>query len=292
MRYEGNIFRPPSEAYSYLLQCTIGCSHNRCTFCAMYKDKKYAIRELDEIKTDIRMAKSYHGDLKKIFLCDGDALAIPTDMLIEIITTLYQTFPSLRHVGTYAGPDSIMDKSMDELIAIKNAGLTMGYLGVESGDNQLLLDIKKGVDYEGMRDAGIRFRAAGIQLSCIVLLGLAGAGQRSGEHARATGKILSEIDPEYTGALTLMLVPGTPLFRQSERGEFQLPNEWEVLEEMRELIAHMEVSNCEFRSNHASNYLPIKGHLPHDRAQLLKVIDDILVKHDRRYLRPDYMRAL
>ncbi|MGE5381691.1 MAG: radical SAM protein [Methylocystaceae bacterium] len=292
MRYEGNIFRPPSEAYSYLLQCTIGCSHNRCTFCAMYKDKKYRIRDLDDIKTDIRMAKSYHGDLEKIFLCDGDALAMPTEMLIDIITTLYKTFPSLRHVGTYAGPDSIMEKSMDELIAIKNAGLTIGYLGVETGDNQLLLDIKKGVDYEGMRDAGIRFRAAGIQLSCIVLLGLAGKGERSGEHARATGKILSEIDPEYAGALTLMLVPGTPMFRQSERGEFQLPNEWEVLEEMRELIAHMEVNNCEFRSNHASNYLPIKGHLPHDRGRLLKVIDDILVKHDRRYLRPDYMRGL
>jgi len=292
MRYEGNIFRPPSEAYSYLLQCTVGCSHNRCTFCAMYKDKKYHIRDLDEIKTDIRMAKSYHGDLEKIFLCDGDALAMPTEVLIEIITTLYQTFPSLRHLGTYAGPDSIMEKSMDELIAIKNAGLTIGYLGVETGDNQLLLDIKKGVDYEGMRDAGIRFRAAGMQLSCIVLLGLAGKGQRSGEHARATGKILSEIDPEYAGALTLMLVPGTPMHRQSERGEFQLPNEWEVLEEMRELIAHMEVSNCEFRSNHASNYLPIKGHLPHDRERLLKVIDDILLKHDRRYLRPDYMRAL
>lgn len=292
MRYEGNIFRPPSEAYSYLLQCTIGCSHNRCTFCAMYKDKKYRIRDLEEIKTDIRMAKSYHGDLEKIFLCDGDALAIPTDMLIEIIKTLYKTFPSLRHVGTYAGPDSIMDKTMDELIALKEAGLTIGYLGVETGDNQLLLDIKKGVDYEGMRDAGIRFRAAGLQLSCIVLLGLAGKGPRSGEHARATGKILSEIDPEYVGALTLMLVPGTPLYRQSQRGEFQLPNEWEVLEEMREMIAHMEVSNCEFRSNHASNYLPIKGHLPHDRAKLIKVIDDILLKHDRRYLRPDYMRAL
>lgn len=292
MRYEGNIFRPPSEAYSYLLQCTIGCSHNRCTFCAMYKDKKYRIRDMEEIKTDIRMAKLYYGDLEKVFLCDGDALAMPTEDLIEIITTLYRTFPSLRHVGTYAGPDSILEKTIDELIALRKAGLTIGYLGVETGDNQLLLDIKKGVDYEGMRDAGLRFRAAGLQLSCIVLLGLAGRGPRSGEHARATGKILSEIDPEFTGALTLMLVPGTPLYRQAQRGEFELPNEWEILEEMRELIAHMDVSNCEFRSNHASNYLPIKGHLPHDKAKMIKLIDEILLKHDRRYLRPDYMRAL
>ncbi|NLB88231.1 MAG: radical SAM protein, partial [Syntrophomonadaceae bacterium] len=148
MRYEGNIFRPPSEARSYILQCTVGCTHNRCTFCAMYKDKKYRVRAMEEIKTDIRMAKQYYGDLEKVFLADGDALAMETSDLLEILDVLYKTFPSLRHVGVYASPDSILNKSMSELTALKAAGLTIAYLGVETGDPELLKEIRKGVTYD------------------------------------------------------------------------------------------------------------------------------------------------
>ncbi|NMC26855.1 MAG: radical SAM protein, partial [Syntrophomonadaceae bacterium] len=150
MRYEGNVFRPPSEARSYILQCTVGCSHNRCTFCSMYKDKKYRVRSLDEIKADIGMARLYYGDLVKVFLADGDALAMPTADLLEILSCLYQTFSSLKHVGIYASPDSILDKDSSELQALKNAGLTIAYLGVETGDEALLADIRKGVSYAEM----------------------------------------------------------------------------------------------------------------------------------------------
>lgn len=292
MRYEGNIFRPPSEAHSYILQCTVGCSHNRCTFCAMYKDKKYRVRNMEEIKTDIRMASEYYGDLRKVFLADGDALAMDTADLLEILDTLYNTFPSLSHVGIYAGPDTILEKDMSELTALKAAGLSIAYLGVETGDEELLKDIRKGVNYEQMAEAGKKIRRAGIQLSVMILLGLAGRTPKALDHALNTAKILNEIKPDYVGALTLMLVPKTELYRRMERGEFELPGPWEILDEMRIIVENLELNGTELRSNHASNYLPIKGRLPEDKEKILALIDDIIKKNDRKYLRPDYLRAL
>ncbi|MGB4303904.1 MAG: radical SAM protein [Syntrophomonadaceae bacterium] len=292
MRYEGNIFRPPSEARSYILQCTIGCTHNRCTFCAMYKDKKYRVRSLEEIKADIRMAKLYYGDVEKVFLADCDAIAMETSELLEILEMLYQSFPSLRHVGVYASPDVVLKKDMSELTALKAAGLTIAYLGVETGDEELLKDIRKGVTYDEMVEAGLRLRQAGIQLSVTVLLGLAGRTPKAVEHAKNTAKILNDMNPEYIGALTLMVVPRTELFRRMERGEFELPGPFEILDEMRIMIENLEVEGSEFRSNHASNYLPIKGRLPDDKQAILDLINDIIAKNDRRYLRPDYLRAL
>lgn len=292
MRYEGNIFRPPSEARSYILQCTVGCTHNRCTFCAMYKDKKYHVRPMAEIKEDIKMAKRYYHDVEKVFLADGDALAMETTDLIEILGELYQVFPSLRHVGIYASPDSIIEKEIAELTALKDAGLTIAYLGVETGDPELLKDIRKGVTYEEMVEAGQRIRRAGILLSVTVLLGLAGRTPQAAQHAVNTAKILNEMNPDYIGALTLMLVPRTELYRRMERGEFELPGPFEILDEMRIMIGHLDVSGTEFRSNHASNYLPIKGRLPEDKENMLALIDEIIKKNDRSYLRPDYLRAL
>lgn len=292
MRYEGNIFRPPSEARSYILQCTVGCSHNRCTFCAMYKDKKFRVRSLEEIKTDIRMAKQYYGDLEKVFLADGDAIAMETNDLLEILEMLYQSFPSLKHVGVYASPDIVLNKDISELTALKAAGMTIAYLGVETGDEELLKDIRKGVTFYEMVEAGRRLRRAGIQLSVTVLLGLAGRTPKAVEHAKNTAKILNEMNPEYIGALTLMVVPRTELFRRMERGEFELPGPFEILDEMRIMIENLEVEGSEFRSNHASNYLPIKGRLPDDKQKILDIINDIIAKNDRSYLRPDYLRAL
>ncbi len=178
MRYEGNIFRPFSEANSYLLQCTVGCSHNKCTFCGMYKDKKYRERSISEIMEDIKMAKDHYGDLEKVFLCDGDAIALETDMLLTILKKLYQTFPSLRHVGSYVGPQSTLSKSMEELRELRAAGLTKAYIGVETGDDELLKKVKKGVGYDQMLEAGGNLVAANINLSAMVLLGLAGKGAR------------------------------------------------------------------------------------------------------------------
>ncbi len=292
MRYEGNIFRPPSEGRSYILQCTVGCTHNRCTFCAMYKDKKFRVRTMEEVKTDIRMAKQYYGDLEKVFLADGDALAMETNDLLEVLNILYQTFPSLRHVGIYASPDSIISKQMSELTALKAAGLTIAYLGVETGDPDLLKDIRKGVTYEEMVQAGKMIRSAGILLSVTVLLGLAGRTPQAVAHAKNTAKILNEMNPDYIGALTLMLVPNTVLFNRQQKGEFELPGPFEILDEMYMMIEDLEVQDTEYRSNHASNYLPIKGRLPEDKEQILALIKDIIDKNDRKYLRPDYLRAL
>ncbi|HPT69696.1 MAG TPA: radical SAM protein [Syntrophomonas sp.] len=292
MRYEGNVFRPPSEAYSYILQCTVGCSHNRCTFCAMYIDKKYHVRKMADIKEDIRMAKKYYGDLEKVFLADGDALAMPTDDLLEILEVLYETFPSLKHVGIYASPESILDKEMSELTALKAAGITIAYLGVETGDPELLEAIRKGADYDQMLEAGRKIRRAGILLSVTILLGLAGRTPKAVEHQKNTAKMMNEMNPDYIGALTLMLVPGTQLYRKQQKGEFELPGPFEILDEMRILIENLEVQGTEFRSNHASNYLPIKGRLPEDKQKMLNLINDMIDKNDRKYLRPDYLRAL
>jgi len=292
MRYEGNVFRPPSEARSYILQCTVGCTHNRCTFCSMYKDKKYHVRSMKEILDDIRMAREYYGDLYKVFLADGDALAMKTSDLLEILKTLYQSFDSLKHVGIYASPDSILAKEMSELTALKEAGLTIAYLGVETGDPQLLVDIRKGVSYDEMVKAGLKIRQAGILLSVTILLGLAGRTPQAAEHARNTARILNEIAPDYVGALTLMLEPRTELYRRMEKGEFELPGPFEILDELRIIIQGLELQGTEFRSNHASNYLAIKGRLPEDKQKLLDLINGIIEKNDRSYLRPDYLRAL
>lgn len=292
MRYEGSVYRPPSEAHSYILQCTVGCSHNGCTFCGMYKDKKFRVRSLDEIKADIRMAKLYYGDVGKVFLADGDALAMDCADLLEILAELYLRFPSLYHVGIYAGPKSILAKSEEELEALKKAGLTMAYLGVETGDESLLKEINKGVTYQEMVEAGQKIVNSGIKLSVTVILGLAGPGEKSLEHARASARICNEINPDFIAALTLMVVPKTTLYKQVQQGKFRLLEPFEILQEMKVLIENLEIDNCEFRSNHASNYLPIKGRLQRDKKQIVHLINGILENQDNRLLRPEYMRGL
>ncbi len=292
MRYEGQIFRPFSEANSYLLQCTIGCSHNQCTFCGMYKDRKYRVRSLDEIKEDIRMAKAHYGDLEKVFLCDGDAVAIKTDKLLGILNTLYQTFPSLRHVGTYVGPQSTLSKSMPELTALRAAGLTKAYLGVESGDDRVLAEIKKGVSAEEMLEAGRNLVAADINLSSMVLLGIAGKGERSAEHAIATADITNKMQPRYLAALTTTPVPGTVLYHRLQKGEFELPDPFDTLEEMKLMFENITMDNLKFVGVHASNYLPVSGTLQKDKAKMLDAVNAVLETRDRGALRSEQMRGL
>lgn len=291
MRYEGNIFRPFSEANSYLLQCTIGCSHNRCTFCGMYKDKKYRIRSLDEIKTDIKMAREHYGDVEKVFLCDGDAIAIETSILLEILDELYSSFPSLRHVGSYVGAGSTLKKDLSELAALRAAGLTKAYLGVETGDEQLLQDIHKGVNYAQMLQAGQNLVNCDINLSVMVLLGLAGK-ERSYEHALATARICNEMKPQYLAALTLTPVPGTALYRQIQEDKFTQLDPYETLEEMKVIFENIYIDNLKFVGSHASNYLPIKGTLQKDKMEMLKTVEHVLRTRDERYLRSEKMRGL
>ena len=292
MRYEGNIFRPFSEANSYLLQCTIGCSHNQCTFCGMYKDKKYRVRQLSEIIEDIKMAKDHYGDLEKVFLCDGDAIALETDMLLTIIKKLYLTFPSLRHVGSYVGPQSTLSKSIEELRILRAAGLTKAYIGVETGDDDLLKKIKKGVGYDQMLMAGQNLVDADINLSAMVLLGLAGKGEASKRHALATAKICNDMKPQYLAALTVTPVPGTVLYRQVQQGEFELLDPFETLEEMKQIFENITVDNMKFVGTHASNYMSVTGTLQKDKQKMIAAVDDVLKNRDESMLRPDSMRGL
>lgn len=292
MRYEGNIFRPFSEADSYLLQCTIGCSHNKCTFCAMYKDKKYRIRSLSEIKEDIAMAKKAMGDVQKVFLCDGDAIDIETPVLLEILDELKKAFPSLRHVGTYVGPQSVLRKSIDDLKALADAGLRKGYLGVETGDDRLLREVSKGVGYDEMLQAGLNLNEAGWNLSSMVLLGLAGRGPRSEEHALATAKITNEMKPKYLAALTVTPVPGTIFYNRVQRGEIEILSPLETLREMKIIFENITIDDLKFVGVHASNYLPINGTLQKDKEKMLGLINQVLDSGDTRMLKPEKMRGL
>jgi radical SAM superfamily enzyme YgiQ (UPF0313 family) len=258
----------------------------------MYKDKKYRERSLAEIMEDIAMAKDHYGDLEKVFLCDGDAIALETDMLLAIIKKLYQTFPSLRHVGSYVGPQSTLSKTMEELKTLRTAGLTKAYIGVETGDEELLKKVKKGVGYGQMLEAGRNLVAAGINLSAMVLLGLAGKGEASKRHALATAKICNEMKPQYLAALTVTPVPGTILYRQVQKGEFELLNPFETLEEMKQILENITVNNIKFVGTHASNYLSVTGTLQKDQQKMISAIDAVLESGDERMLRPDHMRGL
>lgn len=292
LRYEGNIFRPFSEANSYLLQCTVGCSHNACTFCGMYKDKKYRVRELSEILEDICMARDEYGDVEKVFLCDGDAIAMDTGMLLTILERLYKTFPSLRHVGSYVGPKSTLSKSLDELRALRQAGLTKAYIGVETGDDELLRRVGKGVGYTEMLQAGRNLIEAGINLSAMVLLGLAGPGKPSVRHALETARICNEMRPHYLAALTVTPVPGTVLYRQMRQGEFRLLDPFETLVEMKRMLENITVDPIKFVGTHASNYLPVTGTLQKDKVAMIALVDKVLAGRDETLLRPEYMRGL
>jgi len=258
----------------------------------MYKDKKYRVRQTAEIMEDIRMAKDSYGDVEKVFLCDGDAIAIGTETLLGIIHALYATFPSLRHVGSYVGPQSTLAKSPEELSALRKAGLTKAYIGVETGDDELLAKVKKGVGYAEMLLAGQRLVEAGINLSVMVLLGLAGPGEASVRHALATARIVNEMKPQYLAALTVTPVPGTVLYRQMQKGEFQLLDPFETLAEMKVIFENITMDPLKFVGTHASNYLPIVGTLQKDKSKMIALVDNVLASRDERLLRSDYQRGL
>jgi radical SAM superfamily enzyme YgiQ (UPF0313 family) len=258
----------------------------------MYKGEKYRVRETAEILEDIRMAKDYYGDLEKVFLCDGDAIAMETDTLLTILDRLYATFPSLRHVGSYVGPRSTLSKTLSQLQALRSAGLTKAYIGVESGDDELLRKVRKGVGYDEMLQAGRLLVEAEINLSVMVLLGLAGPGEASVRHALATAKICNEIQPRYLAALTVTPVPGTVLYRQVQRGEFQLPDPFETLAEMKQIFENITMDDLKFVGTHASNYLPITGTLQKDKQKMIAQVEKVLSVRDEKLLRPDYRRGL
>ena len=290
MRYEGTIYRPPGERNSYLLQVTVGCSHNACAFCGIYKDKRYHVRPIRDVLEDILMAKNYYGDVTRVFLCDGDAIGLPTEDLLRILHALRLTFPSLQKVATFAGPKPTLKKTPEELRALREAGLTRVYLGVESGSDTVLKAVRKGVDAAGMLEAGRRLVSAGFDVWVMVLIGLAGPGAASRAHALDTAAMINAMGPRHLSALTYIPERGTVLGRAVERGEFQLLTAREALEETRLLLEHLEVNPLHFTSDHASNYLPLKGGLPEDRGRLLTLIDQALA--GERGVRAEQWRGL
>ena len=289
MHYEGNIIRPPSEANSILLQVTVGCSRNKCTFCGTYQGERFKIKPDAIIMEDIAFAAQYCKRQRRVFLCDGDALIIPQKRLLRILQAINKQLPWVTRVGAYANAKSLQMKSDEELKTLKANGLGILYMGLETGDDVTLKSINKGASSELMIQMGRKAKENGFKLSVTVLLGIAGP-ERSQVHARETGRVLTAIDPDYVGALSLMLIPGTPLHSDYEQGLFELIEPEAMLRELRTMIAHTDISRGLFHANHASNYLPIKARLPRDKAETLEIIDQALGGNVP--LKPEWLRAL
>lgn len=288
MRYEGVVYRPPSEAHSLIVQVTIGCSHNGCSFCGMYKEKKFRIRDLKEIIEDLEQAKLNYGLIKKIFLGDGDALVLETNKLKSILSKIRELFPECERVGIYGTSNDILLKSLDELRELKEFGLGIVYLGVESGSNEILKSINKGVTAGEMIMAGRKVKESGIKLSATLISGIGGRAKIR-EHAIESAKLISAINPDYLGLLTLMLESGTPIYEDAQKGVFHILTPEEIMYETREFLQNVEVDGCVFRSNHASNYMALSGILPGDKNQLLQDID-LALKGEYRYKQEEYRR--
>ena len=289
MHYEGNIIRPPSEANSILLQVTVGCSRNKCTFCGTYTGERFRIKPDSVIMEDIDFAAQYARRQRRVFLCDGDAVIIPQKRLLKILQTIEERLPWVTRVGAYANAKGLDMKTPEELEALKAHGLGIVYMGLESGDDVTLKKINKGAPSRHMIAMGRKAKEAGLKLSITVLLGIAGR-KRSQIHAQETGRVLSAIDPDYVGALSLMLIPGTPLFDDYQSAKFSLIEPDEMLAELRTMIAATNLSRGLFHANHASNYLPIKARLPRDKETTLNLIDQALA--GKIALKPEYLRAL
>jgi radical SAM superfamily enzyme YgiQ (UPF0313 family) len=289
MRYEGTIYRPPSEADAYILQATIGCSWNACTYCDMYRAKRFRIRDLGETLADVRRAGEWHGaSVQKVFVADGDALVMDLGHWEPILHACRTSFPRLRRVSAYATARNVLEKSPDELSRLRQLGLSLLYIGPESGDDVTLKRIAKGATFDEHVEAARLARDAGMELSAIFLLG-AGGVERTLEHARGSSRLATEMDPRFVSALTLTVVPGTPLDRLQRDGRFTVPAVPQILQELRTFVAEANVTRAMFRTNHASNYLPLGGTLPDDRDRILHTLDAALA--GRVPLRPEWTRG-
>ena len=289
MRYKGQVIRPPSEANSYLLQITYGCSWNKCTFCPAYLDKPFKVRPFKEIEQDILMAKKAYPDTKRVFLCDGDGLVLSTARLLPILDLLNATFPNLNRLGIYFNARDILSKSGDELKQLVQRKLTIGYLGLESGSEKVLERVNKGAIPEEMIEAVLKAQENGMKVSVIGLLGLGGI-DLSEEHAIKTAAAISAMKPRYFSLLTLMIVQGTRLYEEFKARTFILPDEKGLLKEMRNIIENIETERTIFRTNHASNYLPLEGILSRDKGRLVETID--LALRGKIPLKPEFFRGL
>ena len=290
MRYEGSVYRPPSEAYSLIVQVTIGCSHNKCTFCSMYKEKQFRVRKVEEVLEDLQWARKAYRRIERIFLADGDALVLTNEKLMVIMDEINRLFPECQRVGIYSRAGDILRKTPEELVQLRDAGFKIFYIGAESGSDRVLKEINKGETAADLIAAVRRTEEAGIAASVTFISGLAGADNWE-EHAIETGKMISAMEPSYASLLTLMSEPAAPIYHDINSGKFKLLSPAQVLEETALLIENINVSKkCVFRSNHASNYLSLKGDLPYDKQMMLDQI--AYAKKNLAMLKPEYFRAL
>jgi len=290
MDYEGNPIRPPSEASSIILQVAAGCPHNRCTFCGAYQGLKYHRKDDDIIDSDLAFAARYCQRLDRVFLADGDCLALPFADLCKIQDKISRALPWVRRTSLYASGRSIAGKSEAELIELKKRGYDRVYVGLESGDDELLGRVKKGSSAAEIINGCQRLRRAGFFVSITVLLGLAGP-EGSEKHAHLTGRAISEMQPHQAAFLTLILVPGTPLYQAAQDGLFVLPSPGEMLAELAMMIETIAPeTRLQIHANHASNYLPLAGRLPRDRERLLGALK--AAQRGETTLKPDYLRGL
>lgn len=290
MRYEGSVYRPPSEAYSLIIQVTIGCAHNKCTFCSMFKDKRFRVRNVGEVLEDLDSARQQYRRVNRIFLADGDALVLQNKDLLVILDYIRKLFPECERVGIYGSPQDVLRKSKEELEELLAHGIGIIYIGAESGSDKVLKDIKKGATRAELIESVKRIEASGIQASVTFISGLAG---RSGweDHAIQSGTMISEMEPSYVGFLTLMTEPGTELYQDIREGRFQLLSPMEVLRETELLLENTNVSKaCVFRSNHASNYVSLKGDLPRDKEKMLALLQEAM--NDAGMLKDERFRML
>lgn len=290
MRYEGDIYRPPSEAYSLLIQVTIGCSHNKCTFCSMFKDKRFRVRNVKEVLEDLEMARRTYRRVDRIFLCDGDALCLANSKLMVILEKIRELFPECQRVSVYGSAKDVLRKTSDELVELRENGIEMIYLGAESGSARVLEAINKGVTPQQLIDAVHKIEDSGIKASVTFISGLAGkAGWE--EHAIETGKMISEMNASYVGLLTLMLDRRAPITGQIERGELELLSGEEVVAETYLMLKHANPTKpCVFRSNHASNYVSLRGDLPRDKEMMMAKLK--MAMENTGMLKDERFRAL
>ena len=289
MRYYGAVYRPPSEAYSLIVQVTYGCSHNTCAFCSMYKEKRFALRPLEEVLEDFHIARQTYRHVDKVFLADGDALVRKASELYTILDTIRELFPECRRVTSYASPSSIRIRTDEELQTLRAKGLTMVYMGLESGCDEVLKLMHKGHMSAEIIEMGQKVRRNGIALSVTAITGLGGP-ELLERHAIETAKAFNAMNPEYIGMLTLMVESGTPLYDWVRDGEFRLLTQPQVLRETRLLVENLDSPGSVFRMNHASNYLVLKGTLNQDKEAMLRTID--AAEHDLSRLRPEEWRGL
>lgn len=288
MRYEGAVYRPPSEAYSLIIQVTIGCSQNDCIFCNMYKEKRFRMRKLEEVLSDFAEARAKYRTVKKIFLADGDALICRMDYLEAILQFIQEHFPECTQVTAYGSPRSVLLKNQEELNKLRELGLSMIYMGLESGNAEVLKFMKKGATPDEMIEAAGKIHEAGIRLSATAISGLGGR-KLWREHAQDTGKVLSKMKPEYVGLLTLMVEEDLPLADEIRQGNFELLTPYDILIETKELLKNIDSPGCIFRSNHASNYVNLRGTLNEDREFMIGLLDEAI--QGNIHLKSEWMRG-